>query len=85
MAKKKRCAGKRGKQNDGLHILIVEARFYDNIFDELLRGTWQVADKAGARYGRVGVPDGLEIPSAIAVDGARRPAPAAVARKNTLA
>jgi 6,7-dimethyl-8-ribityllumazine synthase len=55
-------------------MLIVEARFYDNISDELLRGATRVLDNAGARYDRVTVPGALEIPAAIAisVDAARR-------------
>jgi len=67
---KKRTATKR----DSLHMLIVEARFYDNISDELLRGATRVLDRAGARYDRVTVPGALEIPAAIAiaVDAARR-------------
>src|SRR4029078_9080891 len=59
---------------DNLHILIVEARFYDAISDELLRGAIRVLDKAGARYDRVTVPGALEIPPAvaIAIDAAKR-------------
>ena len=74
MAKKKRGSSKRVKQNDGLHILIVEARYYDSISDELLRGATRALDMAGARYDRITVPGTLEIPSAIAIaiDAARR-------------
>ena len=70
MAKKKRSA----KKHDSLHMLIVEARFYDNISDELLQGATRVLDAAKARYDRVIVPGTLEIPAAIAisVDAARR-------------
>lgn len=70
MAKKKRIA----KKTAGLHMLIVEARFYDAISDELLLGATRVLDKAGARYDRVSVPGALEIPAAIAItaDAARR-------------
>jgi 6,7-dimethyl-8-ribityllumazine synthase len=59
---------------DNLHMLIVEARFYDAISDELLRGATRVLDKAGARYDRVTVPGALEIPAAIAIaiDAAKR-------------
>src|SRR6185503_15939564 len=57
---------------DNLHMLIVEARFYDAISDELLRGAIRVLDKAGARYDRVTVPGALEIPVAIAIDAAKR-------------
>ena len=67
---KKRTAQKR----DSLHMLIVEARFYDHISDELLRGATRVLDHVGARYDRVTVPGALEIPAAIAIsiDAARR-------------
>jgi 6,7-dimethyl-8-ribityllumazine synthase len=70
MAKKKRNTQKR----ESLHILIVEARFYDNISDDLLRGAMRVLDGAKARYDRVTVPGTLEIPAAIAIaiDTARR-------------
>lgn len=70
MAKKRSTAKKR----DSLHMLIVEARFYDSISDELLRGATRVLDNAGARYDRVTVPGALEIPAAIAIsiDAARR-------------
>jgi 6,7-dimethyl-8-ribityllumazine synthase len=62
------------KKRDSLHMLIVEARFYDSISDELLRGATRVLDNAGARYDRVTVPGALEIPAAIAIsiDAARR-------------
>ncbi|HXX08354.1 MAG TPA: 6,7-dimethyl-8-ribityllumazine synthase [Pseudolabrys sp.] len=67
MAKRRRSLGKRAKHRDSLHILIVEARFYDHISDELLRGATQALDQAGARYDRISVPGALEIPTAIAV------------------
>lgn len=74
MAKKRPSAGKRESQSDSLHMLIVEARYYDHISDELLRGATQALDLVGARYDRVSVPGALEIPPAIvvAVDAARR-------------
>jgi len=70
MTKKKRST----KTRDSLHMLIVEARFYDKISDELLRGAAQVLDAARARYDRITVPGTLEIPAAIAIalDAARR-------------
>ena len=70
MPRKRRSA----KTIDGLHMLIVESRFYDAISDELLRGATRVLDKAGARYDRITVPGTLEIPAAIAIaiDAARR-------------
>jgi 6,7-dimethyl-8-ribityllumazine synthase len=56
-----------GKKGENLHMLIVEARFYDKISDELLDGATRVLDGAGVRYDRVTVPGSLEIPAAIAI------------------
>ncbi|MEE8516052.1 MAG: 6,7-dimethyl-8-ribityllumazine synthase [Alphaproteobacteria bacterium] len=50
---------------DAPHIMIVEARFYDDIADELVRGATQLLDAAGASYERHGVPGAFEIPAAI--------------------
>ena len=74
MAKRRSSVGKRAKQSDNPHMLIVEARFYDHISDELLRGATRALDEAGAHYDRVSVPGALEIPAAIAVaiEAARR-------------
>jgi 6,7-dimethyl-8-ribityllumazine synthase len=65
---------KKTKKHSGLHMLIVESRFYDGISDELLNGATRVLDNAGARYDRVTVPGTLEIPTAIgiAMDASRR-------------
>ncbi|KOF22168.1 MULTISPECIES: 6,7-dimethyl-8-ribityllumazine synthase [Ensifer] len=54
------------------HILIVEARFYDDMADALLDGAKHALDAAGATYDIVTVPGALEIPPAIAMalDGA---------------
>jgi 6,7-dimethyl-8-ribityllumazine synthase len=71
MAKKASSAKKR----DSLRILIVEARYYENYSDELLRGATGVLDEAGAEHERITVPGALEIPGAIAM------AVAAAARK----
>jgi 6,7-dimethyl-8-ribityllumazine synthase len=48
-------------------MLIVEARFYDDIADALLRGARGVLDEAGAEYTSITVPGALEIPAAIAM------------------
>lgn len=47
------------------HILIVEARFYEEMSDALLEGAKAALDEAGATYEVVGVPGALEIPAAI--------------------
>ena len=50
---------------EGLHVLIVEARYYHGIADALLEGAVQALDAAGATHERVTVPGSLEIPGAI--------------------
>ncbi|MFQ5984554.1 MAG: 6,7-dimethyl-8-ribityllumazine synthase [Alphaproteobacteria bacterium] len=47
------------------HVLIVEARFYPDIADELVRGAVAVLEDAGATYERVAVPGAFELPAAI--------------------
>lgn len=47
------------------NILIVEARFYDDIADELRRGAVAELDQAGAAHEAVAVPGAFEIPAAI--------------------
>ncbi|MCG6857853.1 MAG: 6,7-dimethyl-8-ribityllumazine synthase [Salaquimonas sp.] len=49
------------------HLLIVEARFYDDLADELLSGAVNALENAGATYDRVSVPGALEIPGAISM------------------
>jgi len=49
------------------NILIVEARFYADIADELVRGAHGVLDAAGATYDRATVPGAFEIPAAIRI------------------
>lgn len=47
------------------HIMIVEARFYEDIADELVQGAIAALDEAGATYERFEVAGAFEIPSAI--------------------
>lgn len=47
------------------HIMIVEARFHDDVADLLLAGAKAVLDRAGVSYEVVTVPGALEIPAAI--------------------
>jgi len=53
-------------------VLIVEARFYDDLADSLLEGAIAALDAAGAAHETHTVPGALEIPAAIAIlmDGA---------------
>ena len=58
----------------GARILIVEARYYDDLADALLAGAMTVLEKAGVEVERISVPGSLEIPGAIAIalEAARR-------------
>jgi len=49
------------------HVLVVEARFYEDIADELARGAEQALMHASASYERVAVPGAFELPGAIAL------------------
>ena len=62
------------------HVLIVEARFYADIADEMMKGAVQALESAGATHERLSVPGAFEIPALIAMaleaqraDPARRP------------
>lgn len=52
--------------DEPIRILIVEARFYDDLADALLEGATQALSAYGAEYDVVTVPGALEIPAAIA-------------------
>ncbi|GAB4145970.1 MAG: 6,7-dimethyl-8-ribityllumazine synthase [Sphingomonadales bacterium] len=49
------------------HVLIVEARFYQDLSDALAAGAIQALEAAGASHERLAVPGALEIPAAIAI------------------
>ncbi len=60
--------GKREKSDaKGARILIVEARYYDDIADFLLAGAMKVLNEAGVAVERVSVPGSLEIPAGIVI------------------
>lgn len=48
------------------HILILEARYYGDICDELARGAIAALERAGATWERMAVPGALELPGAVA-------------------
>ncbi|SLN44924.1 6,7-dimethyl-8-ribityllumazine synthase [Oceanibacterium hippocampi] len=50
---------------DAPHILIVEARYYDDISDALLAGAQQALAEAGATTEVITVPGALEIPAVV--------------------
>ncbi|OHV72185.1 6,7-dimethyl-8-ribityllumazine synthase [Ensifer sp. LCM 4579] len=54
-------------KTEPLRILIVEARFYDDMADAMLDGAKHALDAAGATYDIVTVPGALEVPAAIAM------------------
>src|SRR5881227_656052 len=62
---RRRIAKKTGVK--GARILVVEARYYEDIADMLLRGARRVFKEAGATFDLVTVPGALEIPAAIMI------------------
>lgn len=63
---------RQGKDRDGAslkgaRILVVEARYYEDIADSLLSGVISALDDAGALHDRITVPGALEIPTALAI------------------
>lgn len=49
------------------HLLVIEARYYQDIADELLRGAVAAIERVGATHELVSVPGALEIPPALAI------------------
>ncbi|HZV84959.1 MAG TPA: 6,7-dimethyl-8-ribityllumazine synthase [Brevundimonas sp.] len=52
---------------DPIRVLVVEARFYDELADALLEGAQDALRAHGALFDVVSVPGALEIPTAIAM------------------
>ncbi|GLK76341.1 6,7-dimethyl-8-ribityllumazine synthase 1 [Methylopila jiangsuensis] len=65
MAEPKRRVG--GVEQTPARVLLVEARFYDALADELLKGALRRIEAAGAHCDVVSVPGALEIPATIAI------------------
>jgi 6,7-dimethyl-8-ribityllumazine synthase len=49
------------------HFLIIEARFYPDIADELAKGAIAEIERRGATFDRIAVPGVLEIPAALSM------------------
>jgi 6,7-dimethyl-8-ribityllumazine synthase len=65
--------------DDHIRILIVEARFYPELADELLKGAADAITAFGGAYDVVTVPGALEIPAVIAIAEEAGHGPAGVA------
>src|SRR5262245_54547106 len=66
-APKRKPGAKTAKPSGGARILVVEARFYNDIADALLAGAIKALDDAKATFEVVTVPGALEIVPAIAI------------------
>ena len=67
MAEPRRAAGQDASDLGGARILIVEARFYEDIADALLAGASRALTGAGAVFECMSVPGSLEVAPAIAI------------------
>ncbi|KQW22784.1 6,7-dimethyl-8-ribityllumazine synthase [Afipia sp. Root123D2] len=67
MAEPRRAQLKDDTDISGARVVIVEARFYDDIQDALLEGAVAELNAAGVGYDVISVPGALEIPSAVAI------------------
>jgi 6,7-dimethyl-8-ribityllumazine synthase len=77
MAEPRRSEGKDSKDSNdlrGARILVVEARFYEEIADALLEGAARALNEFGVTFDRLSVPGSLEVAPAIAIalDAAER-------------
>jgi len=67
MARARRPTQRKETGVKGARILVVEARYYDDIADMLLRGAKRVLRDAQAGFDLVSVPGALEVPGAIII------------------
>jgi 6,7-dimethyl-8-ribityllumazine synthase len=67
MARARRTTSRRETGVKGARILVVEARYYEDIADMLLRGARRVLRGAGTQFEVLTVPGALEIPAAIII------------------
>jgi len=70
----KDASGRAASDLKGARILVVEARFYEDIADALLAGATRALEEVGVNFDRVSVPGALEVAPAIAIaiDAAER-------------
>lgn len=47
------------------HVMIIEARFYEDIANDLARGATRALEAAGATHERIAVPGAFELPAAV--------------------
>lgn len=66
MVQRSKAAGAVQTIDVGAPVLIIEARFYEDIADELVAGAVAELEARGVAYKRVSVPGALEIPQALA-------------------
>ena len=52
---------------EGRQVLILEARFYEDIADQLVTGAVGALDAAGVSHERIAVPGAFELPAALAM------------------
>lgn len=67
MAEPRRAELKDETDISGSQVVIIEARFYDDIQEALLQGAIKELEAAGVGYDVISVPGALEIPAAIAI------------------
>jgi 6,7-dimethyl-8-ribityllumazine synthase len=67
MARPRTKAARSGGPLKDARVLVVEARFYNDIADMLLKGATRELRKAGASFDCISVPGALEIPPAMAI------------------
>jgi 6,7-dimethyl-8-ribityllumazine synthase len=67
MAEPRRAASADQDSLKDARVLVMEARFYDDIADALLAGATRALEAAQVRIERITVPGSLEIPAAIAM------------------
>ena len=66
-----------------VRVLIVEARYYNDLSDLLLAGARRALEAVGAEYNVIQVPGALEIPTAVAIAEGPSERPRSIASAST--